>query len=146
MRTLDRLMKCIMWVTIAGRSNAGRLVGVVCLTLLVATCGRNDPIPSANPVGPTAPAPPTVPTLTLSGAVAEDGHPIENAQVWVSGSQSCSSGCSFRQFNAGSGMTDAAGRYRIIIRRPEEAPATVWAIAKQGRIRSAVRRDHYDAG
>jgi len=28
-------------------------------------------------------------------------------------------------------MTDAAGRYRIDIRRPEEASATVWAIARR---------------
>jgi hypothetical protein len=133
-------MKCSMWITIAERSNAERLVGAVCLTLLVATCGRNDPIPSANSVGPTAPTPPTVPTVTLSGVVAEDGHPIENAQVAVSGLQPCSSGCSFRQFNAGAGMTDAAGRYRIIIGRPEEATATLWAIAsKDGTFSNASR-------
>jgi hypothetical protein len=132
-RTLDRLMKCkcMVWVTITGRSNAGRLVGAVCLTLLVATCGRNDPIPSANPVGPTTPTPPTVPTLTLSGVASEDGHPIENALVGVDGLQACSSGCSFRQFHAGSGMTDAAGRYRILISRPEDATATVWAITRK---------------
>ena len=82
-------------------------------------------------MGPTAPAPPTVPTLVLSGVVAENGQPIDNARVEVSGLQSCSSGCSSRQFNAGSGMTDVAGRYRIDIRRPEEASATVWAIARR---------------
>ena len=133
MRTLDELMACVVWVTLVGQSNAVRLVGVVCLTLLVAACGRNDPNASANPVGPSAPAPPTVPTLILSGVVAENGQPIDNARVEVSGLQSCSSGCSSRQFNAGSGITDAAGRYRIDIRRPEEASATVWAIARRDR-------------
>ena len=107
------------------------LVGVICLTLLVAACGRNDPIASANPTGPTAPVPPTVPSLILSGVVAENGQPIDNARLEVSGLQSCSSGCSSRQFNAGSGMTDAAGRYRIDIRRPEEASATVWGCCKE---------------
>jgi Carboxypeptidase regulatory-like domain len=131
MLTLNRLMKCLMWGTIAGPSNAGRLVGAVCLILLGATCRQNDPSPSANPVGPAAPTPSTVPTLTLSGVVAEDGHPIENANVGVSGLQACSSGCSFRQFHAGSGMTDAAGRYRIIITRPEDATATVWAMTRK---------------
>lgn len=109
----------------------GRLLGAACLTLLVATCGRNDPIRSSNPVAPTTPTPPTVPTLTLSGVVAEDGHPIENANVSIAGLQSCSRGCSSRQFTAGSGMTDAAGRYRINMTRPEEAPATVWVIARK---------------
>src|SRR6185503_4817557 len=42
-----------------------------------------------------------------------------------------SSGCSSRQFNAGAGMTDAAGRYRIVITRPEEASATLWALARK---------------
>ena len=109
----------------------GRLVIAVCLALIVAACARNEPFVSANPVAPTAPAAPTVPTLILSGSVSEDGHPIENVGVDVSGSQSCSSGCSSRQFNAGSGMTDAAGRYRIVIRRPEEATATVFAVARK---------------
>jgi hypothetical protein len=77
--------------------------------------------------------------LTLSGVVAENGHPVENAQVGVAGLQSCSNGCSFRQFNAGAGMTDAAGRYRINITRPEETTATLWAIAsKKGYVQQCV--------
>jgi hypothetical protein len=107
------------------------MIGGVSLTLLVATCGHNESIPPANPAAPTTPILPTVPALTLSGVVAEDGHPIANAHVDLAGLQSCSSGCSSRQFNAGAGITDAAGRYSIIIRRPEEASLTVWAIASK---------------
>ena len=121
---------------LAGQSNASRIVGIACLTLLLAACGRNEPMGFANPAGPTAPAPPpptvpAVPTLILSGVVAENGHPIENARVDVSGLQPCSSGCTSRQFNAGSGTTDAAGRYRVAISRPEEATTTVWAVARR---------------
>jgi len=108
-----------------------QLVIPVCLALLVTACGRNEPVVPASPVGPTAPTAPTVPTLTLVGAVSEGGQPIDNAAVQVYGSQSCSSGCSSRQFNGGSGMTDAAGRYSIVVRRPEEAAATVWAVARK---------------
>jgi hypothetical protein len=108
-----------------------RLVIAVCLALLVVACGRNEPVVPANPVGPTAPSAPTVPTLTLSGVVSEGGRPIDNAAVQVYGSQSCSSGCSSRQFNGGSGTTDAAGRYSIVVRRPEEAAAAVWAVARK---------------
>ena len=109
----------------------GRLVIAVCVALLVAACGGNEPSIPASPVAPAAPAAPTVPTLTLSGTVSEDGHPIANARVDVSGEQSCSSGCTTRQFNAGSETTDAAGRYSIVIRRPEEKTAAVWAVAHQ---------------
>lgn len=126
-------------VTTCGWLIPRTLVGVVCLALLFASCGTNELSVPVSPVGPTSPAVPAVPTLTLSGVVAEDGHPIENAYVEVDGIQSCSSGCSFRQFNAGSGMTDAAGRYRIVIRRPEEATATVWAFAsKSGYVQQCV--------
>jgi len=120
---------------LARQSTGGLLAGVVCLTLLVTACGGSESTASAIPVGPTAPALPTVPavpTLILSGVVTDNGQPIENARVDVSGLQACSSDCSFRQFNAGSATTDSAGRYRIDIRRPEEAPATtLWAIARK---------------
>ena len=116
-----------------------RIVIAVCLALLVAACGGNEPSVPANPVAPAPPSAPTVPTLTLSGTVSEDGHPIANAGVDVYGEQSCSSGCTSRQFNAGSGTTDAAGRYSIVIRRPEERTATVWAVAhKNGYVQQCV--------
>ena len=104
---------------------------VLLVTLASACSGSNEPSVPANPVAPAPPAAPTVPTLTLSGTVSEDGHPIANVGVDVYGEQSCSSGCTSRQFNAGSGTTDAAGRYSIVIRRPEEKTATVWAVAHQ---------------
>ena len=80
------------------------VVLAVCLALLVAACGRNEPLVSASPVAPTAPAAPTVLRSELSGVVAEDGHPIENVlvEVWWS----CGRGCG----RANEGMTDAAGR------------------------------------
>jgi hypothetical protein len=109
----------------------GRLVISVCLALLVAACGPNEPVVPANPVGPTAPPAPTLPTLTLSGTVSEGGQPINNAAVQVYGSQPCSSGCSSREFSGGSGTTDAAGRYSIVVRRPEEVAAAVWAVARK---------------
>lgn len=105
-------------------SNSARLVSALCLALLVAACGRDEPLVSANPVAPTAPAAPTVGilTLTLSGVVAEDGHAIENAlvEVWWS----CGRGCG----RANQGMTDAAGRYKVA-GLPEGE--TVWAIARK---------------
>jgi hypothetical protein len=109
----------------------GRLVIAVCLALIVVACGRNEPVVPASPVEPTAQTAPTVPTLTLSGAVSEDGQPIGDAAVQVYGSQSCSSGCTSRDFDGGSGTTDAAGRYSIAVRRPEEAAAAVWAVARK---------------
>jgi hypothetical protein len=109
----------------------GRLVMAVCLTMLLANCGQNEPVVPASPLGPTTPTAPTVPTLTLSGAVSEGSQPIGNAEVQVYGSQACSSGCSSRQFNGGSAVTDAAGRYSIVVRRPEEAAAAVWAVARK---------------
>src|SRR5688572_1423595 len=112
----------------AGR---GRLVIAVCLALLVTTCGGNEPFVPASPVAPTTPAAPTVPTITLSGVVSEDGHPIGNAAVEVYGTQPCSSACSSREFRGGGGMTDAAGRYSMAVRRPEEATATIWAVARK---------------
>jgi len=120
-------------------SSAVRLVGTVCLTLLVASCGRSDPVSPANPVAPTATTQPTGSSFTLSGVVAEDGHPIANANVFVAGIQSCSSGCSSKQFNVPAGMTDAAGRYRVIVKPPEETPATIWVIAgKDGFVQQCV--------
>lgn len=111
-----------------------------CLALLAGACSQQQPptAPSA-PAAPHAPPAPSVPTLTLSGVVSEDGHQVQNAHVEVSGLQSCSSGCSYRQFRAGSGMTDAAGRYNIVISRPEEGTTTVWAIAsKDGYVQQCV--------
>lgn len=67
---------------------------VVCLGLLLTACGSNEPLTSASPVAPTAPVAPAVLSVTLSGVVAENGHPIENASVevqWSCGG-SCSSG------------------------------------------------------
>jgi Carboxypeptidase regulatory-like domain len=60
--------------------------------------------------------------VTLSGVVAENGHPIENAllEVWWS----CGRGCG----RANEGMTDAAGRYTVA-GLPEGE--TVWAIARK---------------
>src|SRR4051794_32750120 len=103
MRTIDRVSRYILWVAIARRSCGRCLVGAVSLTLLVAACGRHEAVPSPTSTGPTTPSLPTAPTLILSGVVTEDGRPIENVQVDVSGSQSCSSGCTSRQFVAGSG-------------------------------------------
>jgi len=128
---LDWFITCIVWVTTGGPAKAQRLIGAVCLTLLTAACGPNNPIAPPNPVAPRVPARPAGPTLTLSGVVAEDGDPVENARVDVSGLQLCSVGCSSRQFNAGSGLTDTAGRYRVVLTRPEDATATFWAIAKK---------------
>jgi hypothetical protein len=58
--------------------------------------------------------------VTLSGVVAENGHPIENAAVVVQ--WSCGGGCS----TGIEGVTDAAGRY-VIARLPDAAP--VWVTA-----------------
>jgi hypothetical protein len=97
---------------------------VVCLGLLLTDCGRNAPVTSPSPVAPTAPASPAVLNFTLnatlSGVVAENGHPVENAFVNVQ--FSCGSGCSSQI----GGMTDAAGRY-IVARLPDSAP--VWVTA-----------------
>jgi hypothetical protein len=57
---------------------------------------------------------------TLSGIVAENGHPIESAAVAVQ--WSCGGGCSAET----GGMTDAAGRY-VVARLPDSAP--VWVTA-----------------
>jgi hypothetical protein len=58
--------------------------------------------------------------MTLSGVVAENGHPIENAAVAVQ--WSCGGGCTSET----GGMTDAAGRY-VIARVPDDGP--VWVTA-----------------
>jgi hypothetical protein len=103
---------------------SGRGSVVVCLGLLLTACGSNEPLTSASPVAPTSPAAPAVLNLTLnatlSGVVAENGHPIENAAVAVQ--WSCGGGCSSET----GGVTDAAGRY-VIARLPDGAP--VWATA-----------------
>ena len=79
---------------------------------------------SPSPVAPTAPAALAVLDLTLnatlSGVVAENGHPVEHAFVNVQ--FSCGSGCSSQT----GGMTDGAGRY-VVARLPDGAP--VWATA-----------------
>ncbi len=107
-----------------------RAVLMLTLGMVASACGEQPA--GQSPTSPSAtPQPPTVPTLTLSGVVSEGGQPIENAAVQVYGSQSCSSGCSSREFNGGSGTTDAAGRYSIVVRRPEEAAAAVWAVARK---------------
>ena len=104
--------------------HTGALVSAVCLAVFVAACGRNDPLVSASPVAPTAPTFTAAGTVTLSGVVAEDGHPIENARVeawWSSG----------RSATAYESITDAAGRYRIAgLPMPREG-ITFWAIARK---------------
>ena len=115
---------------------------VVCLGLLLTACGGNEPLTSASPGAPTAPAPPAVlnQTLsgTLSGVVAENGHPIENAAVAVQ--WSCGGGCSSET----GGMTDAAGRY-VIARLPDGAP--VWVTAhKDGFVQQCVATTVMRAG
>lgn len=126
---------------LAGPNVSARCVVAVvwCLPILFAACGPNPPAAYSSPVAPSTPSPPRVPTVTLSGTVVEAGVPIQNADVWVSGLQPCTSGCSSRQFAGGNGKTDAAGRYRIDVIRPEDAPATVWAVAhKDGYVQQCV--------
>jgi len=106
-----------------------RIVIAVCLALLVAACGGDKPSVPASPIAPGPPTAPAGQTLTLSGTVSEEGLPIPNAAVYVYGEQSCSSGCTSSQFSGGSGTTDAAGRYSIVVRRPEDRTATVFAVA-----------------
>jgi hypothetical protein len=108
-----------------GRPHNGWLVSATCLALLVAGCGGNELSVSANPVAPTDSALPPVgipSLLTVSGVVAEDGHPIENAQVGVW--WSCGRGCG----RGNEGMTDATGRYKVAGILEGE---TVWAIARK---------------
>lgn len=105
---------------------------VLIFGLMAAGChDPTNPVAPSPPAAPMAAATPDVPTLILSGLVSEDGQPIENAHVQVHATQPCSGGCSFRQFNAGYGMTDASGRYRILVMRPEETTATVWVLARK---------------
>jgi len=92
----------------------------VCLGLLITACGSNEPLTSASPVAATAPAAPAVLNMTLSGVVAENGRPIDNAAVAVQ--WSCGGACTSET----GGMTDAAGRY-VIARLPDSAP--VWVTA-----------------
>ena len=109
---------------------SGRVSVVVCLGLLLTACGSNKPLTSASPLAPTPPAAPAVLNATLSGVVAENGHPIENAAVAVQ--WSCGGGCSRET----GGVTDAAGRY-VIARLPEGAP--VWVTAhKDGFVQQCV--------
>ena len=115
------------------RQLLGCLSAVVCLGLLLTSCGSNDPLTSASPVAPTpfaptAPVVPVVPNVTLSGVVTENGRPIESASVEVQ--WSCGGGCS----SAIGEMTDAAGRY--VVARPPHATglpdgATVWVTAQK---------------
>lgn len=89
-----------------------RCLWIISIGLLLNACGSNDPLTSANSVGPTplAPTPPMAPliaNLALSGFVTENGIPVENATVEVQ--WSCGGGCSA----AVGAMTDAAGRYVI---------------------------------
>jgi hypothetical protein len=110
-----------------------RLISAVGLALFVATCGPND-----SPVAPTV-IPSPFPTFTLSGVVAEDGKPIENAMVEVDGYQPagpCTAECfnrpgTFIGFPAGGGMTDVSGRYRAHITRREDAPIVVSVVARK---------------
>ena len=108
------------------RQLSGRGPVVICLGLLLTACGSNEPLISASPLPPTPLAVPTVLNLnlnaTLSGIVAENGRPIENAAVAVQ--WSCGGGCSSET----GGMTDAAGRY-VIGRLPDGAP--VWVTARK---------------
>jgi hypothetical protein len=75
--------------------------------------------------------------VTLSGVVAENGHPIENVAVVVQ--WSCGGGCS----TGTEGVTDAAGRY-VIARLPDGAP--VWVTAHKDGFVQQVRGDRCDAG
>ena len=115
---------------------------VVCLGLLLTACGSNAPLSSPSPLPPTPLTVPTVLNLnlnaTLSGIVAENGHPIENAAVAVQ--WSCGSGCSAET----GGMTDAAGRY-VVARLPDGAP--VWVTAhKDGFVQQCVATAVMGAG
>lgn len=132
-----------MWTARAALSRPIRVLRASCLTLIVAACGQSDSTPPVSPAAPT-PVPPPIPTvgtLTLSGVVAENGIPVGNARVGVDGTQLCSSGCTFRQFPAGSSLTDASGRYQITFRPPEDTSVTVWATAsKDGYVQQCVAK------
>ena len=87
------------------------LSALVCLGLLLAACGTNEPLTSASSVAPmplpTPPMGPVVPNAALSGVVTENGHPVGEAAVEVQ--WSCGNGCG----SATGGMTDGAGRYVV---------------------------------
>jgi hypothetical protein len=103
-----------------------KLATVLIVVTLVGlpACNRTEPAP-ASPIAPTTGVVTTVPTLTVSGVVSEDGIPIANARVVVQFS-SCGGNCA----SGSEGLTDMAGRYTIGIRDLSEA-ADVWATARK---------------